>query len=94
VIKGNAQAAAGLARDPARHKQMLSDYLCRISGGGCAYSGKNMKTAHAGLAVTDEQWKVMGSLFVKAMRKNNVPKVERGELATLVAANRPLIVTK
>ena len=92
VIMENSQAAAGLGRDPTRHKQMLSDYLCRVSGGGCTYSGKNLKEAHAGLAVTGEQWKVMGALFVKAMRKNNVPKAERGELATLVAANRPLIV--
>lgn len=92
AFAANPAVSQGLKRDPARHKQMLSDYLCRVSGGPCKYTGKNMKDAHAGMKISASQWTTMGALFIKALRKNNVPKPERGELATLAAANRPLIV--
>jgi hemoglobin len=92
TVKADAKLTEALARDPARHKQMLAEYLCRVSGGPCSYSGKPLREAHASLKVTAEQWRVMGAIFIKALRKNNVPKPERTELATLVAANKPLIV--
>src|SRR5262249_59135927 len=42
------------AGDPARltkFKANLVDQICEASGGPCKYTGKDMKTAHAGLAI-------------------------------------------
>ncbi len=46
---------AATAADPARLKQFkmrLVDQICMASGGPCTYTGKDMKTAHAGMGIT------------------------------------------
>lgn len=92
LVKASPSLAAMLSKDQSHHKQMMSDYLCRVSGGPCTYGGKKLRDAHLGMKITSAQWTAMGTAFIKALRKNNVPKSERAELATLVAANKPLIV--
>jgi truncated hemoglobin YjbI len=44
------------AADPARlaaFKGKLVDQICEASGGPCKYTGKDMKTAHAGMGITE-----------------------------------------
>src|SRR4249919_2851258 len=33
-------------------KKHLTEQLCAATGGGCTYTGKDMKTAHAGMGVS------------------------------------------
>lgn len=35
-----------------RLKSMLVDQICRASGGPCTYSGRDVKSTHAGMAIT------------------------------------------
>src|SRR5450432_3593992 len=37
-------------------RQLLKDQLCAMTGGPCVYVGRDMKTAHGGLAITDADW--------------------------------------
>src|SRR5690349_14373508 len=41
-----------------RARQLLKDQLCALAGGPCVYIGRDMKTAHGGLAITDADWTV------------------------------------
>jgi hemoglobin len=43
-------------RDLAAVEVLLRDYVCAATGGPCTYTGRDMKTAHAGLAITDAQF--------------------------------------
>src|SRR3954468_9403636 len=42
--------------DPVHFKQMLVDQICNATGGPCEYKGKDMVTAHKGMAITDAQF--------------------------------------
>jgi hemoglobin len=36
-----------------RARQLIVDQLCALSGGPCFYIGRDMKTSHTGLKITD-----------------------------------------
>ena len=40
-----------------RIRQLVVDQLCAATGGPCVYIGRDMKTAHKGLGITEEDWK-------------------------------------
>jgi hemoglobin len=37
-------------------RQHIVDFLCVATGGPCAYTGRDMKTAHTGLGITEDDW--------------------------------------
>ena len=42
--------------DLGHFKAMLVEQLCQSTGGPCVYSGRDMRTAHAGLGITAEEY--------------------------------------
>ena len=40
-----------------REKQLLVDFLCHSAGGPLFYTGRDMKTSHQGLGITEDDWK-------------------------------------
>ena len=42
----------------ARVRQLVVDQLCAATGGPCVYIGRDMKTAHKGLGITEEDWNI------------------------------------
>lgn len=51
----------------------LHDQICAATGGGCTYSGADMKTAHAGMAITDAQFNALVEDLLKALDTLGVP---------------------
>src|SRR5204863_8755664 len=39
-----------------RIRQHVVDFLCVATGGPCVYTGQDMKTAHTGLKITEDDW--------------------------------------
>ena len=39
-----------------RARQLFVDQICALSGGPCVYIGRDMKTSHAGLGITQSEW--------------------------------------
>src|SRR5215475_6502482 len=37
-------------------KSNLADQICDAAGGPCSYLGKDMKTTHAGMKITEAEW--------------------------------------
>jgi hemoglobin len=66
-------------------KQMLNDQFCEAAGGPCKYTGKDMKTAHAGMKINDAQWDAFVKDFTLACAENKVGDKELGELLAVVA---------
>jgi len=42
----------------AREKQLLIDYLCSVTGGPMYYTGRDMKTSHSGMKISENDWSV------------------------------------
>lgn len=61
-------------------KSNLSDQICDATGGPCSYLGRDMKTAHKGMKITEAEWNATVENLVKAMDKNKVGATEKSEL--------------
>ena len=49
----------GFSTDSKKHiRQHLLDQLCAATGGPCVYMGRDMKTTHGGLGITEADWDV------------------------------------
>ncbi len=67
-----------------RIRQLLIDLVCKSTGGPCAYTGRDMKTAHAGSGITKNDWERSLKIFGEVLDKFKVPAKEQQELAALL----------
>lgn len=75
-----------------RVRQMLVDQLCEVTGGPCVYVGKDMKTAHTGLDINEQDWTRAVGHLVATLGTFRVPANERDELLSAVAGLKDQIV--
>jgi hemoglobin len=73
-------------------KQMLVDQICGATGGPCEYTGKDMKTVHTGMNITEEQWNATVEDLVKALDGAGVQQKEKDELIGVIAGMHKDIV--
>jgi hemoglobin len=75
-------------------RQHIVDQLCFATGGPCVYTGRDMKTSHAGLGVTEKDWDLSVKLLVATLDKFNVPAKEKDEVLATVSTLKKDIVEK
>lgn len=63
-----------------KFKSNLADQICEATGGPCSYLGKDMKTAHKDMRITEDEWNATLENLVKALDKNNVQASAKQEL--------------
>jgi hemoglobin len=63
-----------------RLKTMLVDQICEASGGPCQYSGRDMKTAHAGMQITGGEFDALVEDLVATLDKYKVGDREKKDL--------------
>jgi hemoglobin len=68
------------------------DFLCVATGGPCTYSGRDMKTSHTGLKITEDDWNIAVKGLVATLDKFNVPAKEKDEVLRAVAGLKGDIV--
>jgi hemoglobin len=67
-----------------KFKSNLADQICEATGGPCSYLGKDMKTTHAGMKITEAEWNATVDNLVKALDKHKVDaKAKQDLLGTL-----------
>jgi hemoglobin len=67
-----------------RIRQRVVDMVCMASGGPCLYFGRDMKSAHKGLGITEADWTTMSNHFVATLDKFKVGQKEKDDLIALV----------
>jgi len=77
-----------------RIRQLIVDQLCAATGGPCVYTGRDMKTAHAGLGITDKDWDGSVKLLVATLDKFSVPAKEKEEVLGAIGGLKKDIVDK
>ena len=75
-----------------RLRQHLVDFICNVTGGPCLYLGRDMKTAHTGLHITDAEWDLGTGHLIETLNKFNVPEKEKEELLSAVSSLKSQIV--
>jgi hemoglobin len=66
--------------------------VCQVTGGPCKYSGRDMKTSHAHLNISEREWQEMLTEFRRTLDKFSVPAAEQGELVAIVNSTKADIV--
>ncbi|MFL6375224.1 MAG: group 1 truncated hemoglobin [Pyrinomonadaceae bacterium] len=85
----------GLSDDSKKKlRQHLVDFLCSATGGPCVYTGRDMKTVHTGLGITEADWKEAVDDLVGTLNKYKVPDKEKGEVLAAVSGLKKDIVEK
>lgn len=79
--------------DIARLKRLLAEQICAGSGGPCAYSGRDMKSAHAGMAIQGIHFDALVGDLVRSVDKFKVPEREKNELLGILGPMKGDIVT-
>jgi hemoglobin len=75
-------------------KGKLVDQICQASGGPCKYTGKDMKTAHMGMGVSDSDFDALVEDLVAALDTFKVGAHEKDQLLGALAPMKPDIVEK
>lgn len=77
-----------------RLKGNLVNQIGQASGGPQVYTGRDMKTAHAGMGIDDPAFDALVEDLVKALDKFSVPQQEKDELLAVLGPMRSDIVEK
>lgn len=85
-------AAAGDPKRLAMFKTKLVDQICQGTGGPCKYKGKDMKTAHKGMGIDEDDFNALVQDLVAALNKLNVPQAEQNELLGILGPMKGDIV--
>jgi hemoglobin len=75
-----------------RLKFELVEQICAATGGPCKYTGRDMKTAHKNMGVTEGEFNALVENLVKALDKFNVKDKEKNELLGLLSPMKSDIV--
>jgi hemoglobin len=75
-----------------RARQLLVDQICHLAGGPCYYTGRDMKTSHAGLHITETEWEISLDYTRQALRKHGIGDREADEVIALFNRYRADIV--
>jgi hemoglobin len=76
-----------------RLKTMLTEQICQASGGPCSYKGRDMKSSHAGMGITGEEFDALVGDLVTTLNKFKVGDREKNELLGALAPMKKDIVT-
>ncbi len=62
-----------------RDRQLLVDFLCEAIGGPVIYRGRDMKTTHVGLNISEREWDITMRHIEATLDHFEVPEQEKQE---------------
>jgi hemoglobin len=75
-------------------KKQLVAFISSAAGGPLKYTGKDMKAAHEGMAITDEQFDALAGHLVAALKKHGAKQADIDAVVAAVEGTRKDIVGK
>jgi hemoglobin len=75
-----------------RTKASVASHLCAVTGGPCKYEGDNMKVAHTGMQITEQEFNVMDSYLGQSLDRHGVDARTKAELQALLGRMKSDIV--
>ena len=71
-----------------REKQLLIDFLCACAGGPLYYTGRDMKTTHKGMKISERDWSAFLGHLNATLQAFQVPQAERDEVVAFVQTTK------
>ena len=75
-----------------RDRQLIVDFLCEAIGGPVIYRGRDMKTSHEGLRITEREWEIFVAHTAATLEHFEVPEQEKQEFLDCAASLKGDIV--
>lgn len=75
-----------------REKQLLIDFLCASAGGPLLYTGRDMRTSHAGMRISSSDWDAFLGHLRAVLKEFQVPPTETAQVLGFVESTRAEIV--
>ena len=75
-----------------REKQLLIDFLCASAGAPLYYVGRDMKTSHRGMGISEIDWRAFRGHLEATLDRFEVPASERAELLAFIDSTKSDIV--
>lgn len=75
-------------------KSQLVDQVCEAAGGPCKYNGQDMKTAHAGMGITSNEFEALVEDLKTTLNKFKVPQKDQSNLLAILGPMKKDIVEK
>jgi len=77
-----------------KDRQLVVDFLCAATGGPIHYLGRDMKTSHEGLGISESDWQVFVDHTVSCLDDLGVAETEKNEFLAAAASLKTDIVEK
>jgi hemoglobin len=91
--KSLARFFAGHSKDSlGKIRQLVVDQLCAATGGPCLYVGRDMKTAHQGMGISEADWNTAAGHLSATLDKFKVPEKEKNEVLGAISSFKNDIV--
>ncbi|MCW8929818.1 MAG: group 1 truncated hemoglobin [Gammaproteobacteria bacterium] len=75
-----------------REKQLLIDYLCANAGGPMLYTGRDNKTSHRGMGITESDWTLFISHLKETLTHFQLPENETEDVLSFIESTRTDII--
>jgi len=66
--------------------KLFVDFVCEATGGPVMYQGRDMKTTHEGLNISEADWKDFVKLTAAALNQSGLPVREKDELFSFLTS--------
>lgn len=80
--------------DMKRFREKITEQFCVVSGGPCTYTGRDMKTTHDGMHLTESQFNAIVEDLEDAMNRQRIPIELQNELIAKLAPMRADIIRR
>lgn len=80
------------ANSKKRLRQLIVEILCEVAGGPVRYIGRDLKTAHSGLCITESDWQIAVGHLGAVLARLELQQKEKDDLLALVTGLKPVIV--
>ena len=77
-----------------RLKARLVEQICQGTGGPCIYTGRDMRSVHAGMGIQGRHFNALVQDLGKSLKRFKVPAREQKELVAILAPMKKDIVTR
>jgi truncated hemoglobin YjbI len=75
-------------------RQHVVNLLCELTGGSSFYFGRDMKTTHRGLGITESDWRIAFRLFADALDKHRLGAREKAEFLQIIDGMKNQVVER
>jgi len=75
-----------------REEQLLIDFLCSSAGGPLLYTGRDNKTSHKGMGISESDWEKFIAHLNATLEKFELPQQERSDVIGFIESTKADIV--